>query len=141
MTPALEPGDFLVAVRGRAVRRGALVVVVHPGRPGFEMVKRVAARPGEVVEDARLGDDEYWVLGDNQDESTDSRTFGPVPAQAVRGVAVLRYWPPQRFGPLTCGPGPPGVRPTPPKGVGPQPPHAIVRRGRTRRRIGRRRLS
>jgi nickel-type superoxide dismutase maturation protease len=97
MAPTLEPGDYLVAVRPRRVRRGSLVVVEHPQRAGYEMVKRVAALPGERVEDRILGTDEYWVIGDKEDGSTDSRTFGAVPAGAIRGRVVLRYWPTPRL--------------------------------------------
>jgi nickel-type superoxide dismutase maturation protease len=97
MAPTLESGDYLVAVRVRGVRRSSLVVVEHPDRPGYEMVKRVGALPGEHVEDRILGADEYWVIGDNEDGSTDSRTFGAVPADAIRGRVVLRYWPTPRL--------------------------------------------
>jgi nickel-type superoxide dismutase maturation protease len=97
MAPTLEPGDYLVAVRPRRVRRGSLVVVEHPQCAGYEMVKRVAALPGERVEDRILGTDEYWVIGDKEDGSTDSRTFGAVPAGAIRGRVVLRYWPTPRL--------------------------------------------
>ena len=37
------------------------------------------------------------VLGDNLDGSTDSRAFGPVPAEAVRGVVRAVYWPPRAW--------------------------------------------
>ncbi|HEV8419899.1 MAG TPA: signal peptidase I [Actinomycetota bacterium] len=96
MAPTLRPGDYLVAVRLRRVRRGSLVVVEHPDRPGYEMVKRVAALPGERVEDRILGTDEYWVTGDNVDGSSDSRNFGPVGPDVLRGRVVLRYWPARR---------------------------------------------
>ena len=47
MVPTLLPGDWALAVSGRRARRGDVVVVEHPGRPGYEMVKRVTAVPGE----------------------------------------------------------------------------------------------
>jgi len=100
MSPTLKPGDYLVAVRSRTVRPGSLVVVEHPDRPGYEMVKRVAATPGERIEDRVLSSNEYWVTGDNPDGSTDSRTFGPINSDDIRGRVVLRYWP--RFA-LTLG--------------------------------------
>ncbi len=40
--------------------------------------------------------DEYFLLGDRRDASTDSRDFGPVSASRIEGVALLRYWPPAR---------------------------------------------
>jgi nickel-type superoxide dismutase maturation protease len=96
MAPTLKPGDYLVAVRSAGVRRGLLVVVEHPDRPGYEMVKRVAAVPNERVDDRVLGPNEYWIRGDNPDGSTDSRTFGPVSAEAILGRVVFRYWPVRR---------------------------------------------
>ena len=39
-----------------------------------------------------------YVLGDNRDESMDSRTFGCVPLEKVEGKVILRYWPIKQFG-------------------------------------------
>jgi nickel-type superoxide dismutase maturation protease len=110
MRPTLAPGDFLVALGGLRPRRGALVVVEHPERPGFEVVKRVVGLPGDRVGDRPLAPGELWVEGDHPGASTDSRAFGPVPAGAVRGVVVLRYWPLGRAGWLWPGPGRGGPR-------------------------------
>src|SRR3990170_7336272 len=49
MVPTLLPGDWALAVAGRRAREGHVVVVEHPGRPGYEMVKRVTALPGQRV--------------------------------------------------------------------------------------------
>lgn len=40
----------------------------------------------------RLGAGEYLALGDNRDDSQDSRVFGPVPRSHLKGRAVLVYW-------------------------------------------------
>jgi hypothetical protein len=71
---------------------GQVVVAEHPLRPGFELVKRVAA----VSRSRRL----LWLAGDNRSESTDSDEFGPVAAAAVVGIAILRVrpWPPGWLG-------------------------------------------
>lgn len=45
-----------------------------------------------------LGDQEYFVLGDNRAHSTDSREFGPVGHDDIIGVARFRYWPLHRVG-------------------------------------------
>jgi signal peptidase I len=42
----------------------------------------------------------YFVMGDHRGASTDSRDFGPIHRDQIVGTAVLRYWPPERFGRL-----------------------------------------
>lgn len=93
MMPTLRPGDFLLAVRSGPIRRGALVVVEHPDRPGYEMVKRVAGVPGASVQGNVMAPDEFWLVGDNTGASTDSRTLGPFPRDAIKGRVLFRYWP------------------------------------------------
>jgi signal peptidase I len=86
-----------------------------------EYIKRVVALPGERVEglagkvlvDGRELVEPYleesivtrdfpavivppetlWVMGDNRDNSSDSRIFGPVPRSTVVGRAFARVWP------------------------------------------------
>jgi len=89
MAPALAPGDFLLASRlaGRVLLRpGSIVVVRHPRRPGFELVKRVRRCDGAGV----------WVEGDGPG-SADSRAFGPIPRRGLVGTAWARYWPHPRL--------------------------------------------
>ena len=45
----------------------------------------------------QLDDQQYWVLGDNSRQSKDSRFFGPVSLDSVRGVVDCIYWPPERW--------------------------------------------
>lgn len=44
-----------------------------------------------------IGQDEYFVLGDNRRQSRDSRYWGCVPRRNISGKAFWRFWPPQRI--------------------------------------------
>jgi signal peptidase I len=48
--------------------------------------------------DQTLGEAEYFVMGDNRHNSTDSRSWGPVPVEFIDGKVVWRYAPFDRFG-------------------------------------------
>jgi nickel-type superoxide dismutase maturation protease len=96
MAPTLLPGDWVLVVTPERYERDDVVVVEHPQRPGYEVVKRLVGVPGDFVGDRVLGDDEFWVEGDFAQRSTDSRQFGPVPKDGLKAKAVLIYWPLER---------------------------------------------
>jgi nickel-type superoxide dismutase maturation protease len=97
MRPTLEPGDRAIAIELGRVRPGDVVVVEHPERPGFEMVKRVRSAAGDHAPDGTEPVAGVWVEGDDPSTSTDSRSFGTVPADLVRGRVALVWWPPARI--------------------------------------------
>ena len=96
MLQAFAPGDRVLVedltYRLRAPRVGDVVVVERDGRLDL---KRVAAAPGASVtvrgEPDFLAHDEWFVLGDNLAESTDSRELGPVKRHDIVGRAWFRY--------------------------------------------------
>ena len=96
MVPTLMPGDWALVVGRRRPRRGDVFVVEHPGRPSYEIVKRVVGLPGDRIADRMLGADEFWVEGDRPDASTDSRQFGPVRGEHLKARVLLIYWPKER---------------------------------------------
>ena len=92
MEPSFADGEWAVALR-RRLRVGDVVVLEHPERSGFELVKRVVGAPGDAVRGRRLDSNQWWVEGDRADASTDSRTFGPVSRSSIRGTIALVYAP------------------------------------------------
>jgi signal peptidase I len=95
MAPTLLPGDWCLVLRPRRWRRGDVVVAEHPGRPGYEIVKRLVGIPGDRIGDRVLGPDEHWIEGDHP-SSTDSRSFGPVGSAGLRARVLLIYGPAAR---------------------------------------------
>ncbi len=120
-----------LSYRLRGPRRGDVVVLRYPLNPQRNYIKRIVALPGDRVEirDGRLlvngtpvaepylngtpqgsfgpvtvPQDAVFVLGDNRNNSEDSRAFGPLRTELIVGQALLIYWPPARVRLLTTRP-------------------------------------
>jgi len=49
--------------------------------------------PGETAFPVKLGAGEYWMMGDNRNNSGDSRYNGPITRAAMVGKALFVFWP------------------------------------------------
>ena len=67
---------------------------------GMEVIKPETI--GRAAEPIEPGDDEYFVMGDNRNNSSDSRTdmVGNIKRENIIGKAWLRIWPVSDFGVL-----------------------------------------
>ena len=128
MLPTLEDGQYLLISKltywFHPPERGDIIVFHPPMNPSEDYIKRVVGLPGERI-DIRNGeiwvdevlleepyianpvsysgswtlhDDEYFVLGDNRANSSDSHSWGVLPKSNMVGKAWICYWPPDKWG-------------------------------------------
>lgn len=90
----------IVAMPGQTVQVADKILYVDgvpaPQLPGVKYLDQ-KIMPGDLSPRDNFGpfvvpEDEYFVMGDNRDDSRDSRFWGTVPANHVLGKAVLVYW-------------------------------------------------
>lgn len=87
------PGDTLT------IEESTVTIVNEANPEGFDLNEPYikSMRPGVTIKEV-LGDREYFVMGDNRDESSDSRVWGVLQEERIIGKAFLRLFPPQAFG-------------------------------------------
>lgn len=83
------PGDTLSVRAGRVFVGGAELEQSFITSSGV-------ALGADTVPEFTLGEDEYFILGDNRTNSGDSRLYGPVPFMSITGRATAVVLPPRR---------------------------------------------
>ena len=114
---------FSYRVLGHEPQRGDVMIFRYPNNEKQDFIKRVIGLPGDTIEvregvvyanripleepyikeqpfrdfgPKTIGKDEYFVMGDNRNQSHDSRYWGTVPRENLEGRALFVFWPPQR---------------------------------------------
>ncbi len=123
MQETLHTNDVLILRRTSKINRYDIVVANHNGD---KLIKRVMGIPGDKIKcvsgiiyvnneevsnygygtsfdfaQVILGENEYFLIGDNREDSLDSRYFGPVEKSDISGVADFRVFPFTKIGKLS----------------------------------------
>ena len=123
MDPTMQSGEYIIvnkfAYRFGEPERGEIIVLHAPRNPNRDFIKRVIGIPGDtiVIENQTVSvngvvidepyilapptysgtwtvpEGEYYVLGDNRNNSSDSHQWGFLPEANIVGRGEFVYWP------------------------------------------------
>ena len=124
MAPTLDGGELMILKKYDTSYERFDIVVVNKSVEGDNLIKRVIALPGEVIrykgnrlyindeiiediyaygetenfQEIKLGEDEYFLMGDNREVSKDSRTLGIIKKREIEGTVGIVLYPFKKFG-------------------------------------------
>lgn len=124
MVPTLEGGELMLLKKYDTDYERFDIVVVNKNVEGDNLIKRVIGLPGETIryknnhlyindeiiediyaygdtnnfQEITLGEDEYFLMGDNREISLDSRALGVIKSKEIEGTVGIVLFPFSKFG-------------------------------------------
>lgn len=118
MSPTIKDGEIIAVLKVGSVKRGDVVTLSLEEEN--HLIKRIVAEPGDSLKiengelyingvvnndykspsryadwnglEVDLDEDEYYVMGDNRDNSLDSRTYGVMTRDEITGKVVFHFY-------------------------------------------------
>lgn len=90
------PGEY-IEVEGGIVAINGQKFEENDEHPKTDYNFHPEIKSDESKRGTKLGEDEYYVMGDNRSGSFDSRSFGPIKRDSILGRAFFVFWPVQRL--------------------------------------------
>lgn len=81
------PGETVV------VTKDAVKIINDENPKGFFVDQPYVVHKAEIEVTKKLGENEYFVMGDNRADSFDSRYWGPLDRKFILGRPVVQLWP------------------------------------------------
>ncbi len=116
MYPTLRDKEIILSLRHCEIYRGD-IIIAEPVSYDSRVIKRVIGEEGDRIQvkngylylngeketeeqdyqdweglDVIVEEDSYYILGDNRNNSVDSRTFGTVSKEEVKGRVIIHFY-------------------------------------------------
>ena len=88
----------IIALPGQTIniKNGQVYIDNQPIKEDY--IAESPAYPWEIP--LKIPENQYFVMGDNRNNSNDSHVWGFLPRQNIIGRAIFRFWPFERLGPI-----------------------------------------